>query len=79
VADENAKISMVTVHESWGENDAELIRSMLTASGIESFLSGFPQSVYPMTVDGLGRIEIKVASENAERAVKLIDADSARC
>lgn len=68
--------ALVTVHEAWGETDAELIRSVLKAEGIDSFLSNFPQTVYPMTVDGLGRIEIRVAAKHVERAAELINAQS---
>ncbi len=64
---------MITVHESWGENDAELIRSMLAAGGITSHLSHFSQAAYPMSVNGMGRIEISVAKDVASRAAKLIE------
>jgi len=67
---------MVTVHESWGENDAELIRSVLAADGIPSHLSHFSQAAYPMSVNGMGRIEINVASKDAQRAAKLINAQT---
>jgi len=70
---ENASGPMITVHESWGENDAELIRSVLAADGIESHLSHFSQTYFPSSVNGMGRIEINVASDDAARAAKLIN------
>lgn len=68
---------MVTVHQRWGENDAELIRSVLSTGGIESQPSRFAQASYPLSVNSLGRIELDMTLEDVERAMQLIEANPA--
>ncbi len=65
-------LKVVEVHACQGEVEAGLVRSVLEASGIESFTGGnASQSVHPFTMDGMGEIKIMVrASEEVEaRAV----------
>ena len=65
-------LKVVEVRTCQGEVEAGLVRSVLEASGIESFTGGnASMSVHPFTMDGMGEIKIMVrASEEAEaRAV----------
>ena len=56
-----------------GEAEANLIRSVLAAHGIESmFATRIAQSVYPISVDGLGEIKVMVRAEDEERARQII-------
>ncbi len=52
-----------------GEMEANIIRGVLRAEGVESMSRGdMVQSVHPITVDGLGKITIYVRKEDLVKA-----------
>ncbi len=52
-----------------GEIEANVIRSVLRAEGIDTMTRGeAAQSVHPITVDGMGRITIYVREEDLVKA-----------
>ena len=65
---------IVEVHAVQGQPEADLIRSLLEANGIESYTRGLAvQSVHPFTMDGLGEIKILVREEDEETAIRIIE------
>ena len=67
-------MDIVRVHSVQGQPEADLLRSLLEANGIESFTkSRAVQSVHPFTVDGLGEIRILVREEDADKAGRIIE------
>ncbi len=67
-------MNMVCVHKAQGQMEADLIRSMLSASGIESFTAGWAAaSVHPFTMDGMGEVQIMVREDDAGEARRLIE------
>ena len=63
----------VTVFRTWEEPIADMALDMLRTEGIGAVkLSDVPRSVYPITVDGLGEIEIRVPAPDGERAAEII-------
>ncbi len=58
-----------------GRLDAELIESYLEAHGIDVELiqEALGRSVYPVTIDGLGRVQVFVPQEKAEEARELLE------
>jgi hypothetical protein len=59
--------------EVQGRAEADIIKAMLVSNGIDSEL--FQESVgslYPTSLDMLGRVQIFVAKENAEAAHQLL-------
>jgi hypothetical protein len=68
-------IRLVQVYLAQGEIDAQLIRSVLEASGVECMLSG--ESVrltHGLTVDGLAEVKILVREDDEARAREVISA-----
>ncbi len=59
--------------EVYGRMDAEIIKSLLEAHGIEAelFQEAVGHHIYPTTIDGMGRVQIFVSKENAKEARKL--------
>lgn len=52
-----------------GEMEANIIRGVLRAEGVESMSRGdMVQAVHPITVDGLGKITIYVRKEDLVKA-----------
>ena len=66
--------------EVQGRLEADMLRSYLEAAGIEVelFQEAVGHHIYPVTVNGLGRVQIFVPKEQAARARELLKAfDSA--
>jgi hypothetical protein len=64
---------LLPVHEAQGDVEADVIRSLLDAHGIATLATGqSTQSVYPFTLDGLGKIRIMVRADDLARARELI-------
>jgi hypothetical protein len=62
-------IKLVEVHTAHGETEAQMIRSMLAGSGIDSMLRGESTRItHGFTVDGLAEVKIVVREEDEERA-----------
>jgi len=61
--------------EVHGRLEAEFLKSYLAASGIdvELFQESVGHHIYPVTIDGLGRVQLFVSKEQAEEAHKLLD------
>ena len=64
---------LVEVCTAQGDINAQVIRSMLEGSGIDSMISGESTRItHGFTVDGLAEVRILVRSEDAERAKELV-------
>ena len=61
--------------EVQGRLEADLLKSYLEAQGIdvELFQEAVGHHVYPVMVDGLGRVQLFVSKEKIELARKLLD------
>jgi len=61
--------------EVQGRLEAEFIKSYLEAQGIEVelFQESVGHHVYPVTVNGLGRVQIFVSKERSKEARKLLE------
>ncbi len=57
-----------------GRMEAELLQSYLQARGIEVVLvqEAVGHNIYPVTIDGLGRVELFVSKEQSAEARELI-------
>lgn len=57
-----------------GRLDADLIESYLEAHGIDVELiqEALGRSIYPVTIDGLGRVQVFVPKEKAKEARELL-------
>ena len=63
----------VTVFRTWEEPIADMALDFLKTEGINAVkVSDMSRSVYPVTVDGLAEIEIRVPENDAERAMEII-------
>ncbi len=60
--------------EVQGRLRADLLKSYLEAHGIEAtlFQEGVGHWVYPVTIDGLGRVEVFVPARQLAKAKKLL-------
>ena len=60
--------------EVQGRLEAEFIKSYLESQGIdvELFQESVGHHIYPVTVDGLGRVQIFVSKEQSKEARKLL-------
>ena len=64
---------LVEVWHTQGEMDAQLVRSLLESSGIESMLSGEAlRLTHGFTVNGLAQVKILVRADDAKRACDVI-------
>lgn len=61
--------------EVQGRMEADLLQSYFEAQGIELelFQEAVGRHIYPVTVDGLGRVQLFVAKEQAEAARGLLE------
>ncbi|MBC6940870.1 MAG: hypothetical protein D8M55_07120 [Chloroflexi bacterium] len=61
--------------EVYGRMEAELIESYLEANGIDAelFQESVGHNIYPVTVDGLGTVQIFVEKENLTEAGRLLE------
>ncbi|MFQ5512332.1 MAG: DUF2007 domain-containing protein [Candidatus Krumholzibacteriia bacterium] len=67
--------ALVEVWYTQGEMEAQLIRSLLESSGINSMFSGESlRLTHGFTVDGLAEVKILVREQDAERAREIISA-----
>lgn len=69
------KLTWELLTEVQGRLEAELIKSFLEASGIdvELFQEAVGHHIYPVMVDGLGRVQIFVPKEQAREAKTILD------
>ena len=67
-------LDLVEVHKVWGPAEMEVNKTLLNSYDIPFMTRGqVPQSVLPLTTDGMGEIKILVPKKDAETAKKLID------
>ena len=61
--------------EVQGRLEAEFIKSYLESQGIESelFQESVGHHIYPVTIDGLGRVQIFVPKDQVKEARELLD------
>jgi len=61
--------------EVQGRLEAEFIKSYLEAEGIETelFQESVGHHIYPVTIDGLGRVQIFVPKDQAEEARQILE------
>jgi hypothetical protein len=61
--------------EVQGRLEADLLKTYFSAAGIdiELFQEAIGHHIYPVAVDGLGRVQLFVSKENAEEARKLLE------
>jgi hypothetical protein len=70
------KLKWELLTETNGRMEADMLRSYLEATGIEVelFQEAVGHHIYPVTVNGLGRVQIFVPKEQAARARELLKA-----
>lgn len=67
-------LDLVEVYKVWGPAEMEVIKTLLNSYEIPCITRGqAPQSVLPLTTDGMGEIRILVPQKDAETAKKLIN------
>jgi hypothetical protein len=65
----------VTVYRAWGEAEAQVVRALLESSGVKCRMrERGPQSIYPVTVDGLAEVQIMVPQEAEAEALAIVRA-----
>jgi ribonuclease III len=63
----------VVVFRTHSDVEANIVRGLLDAHGIEAVLSSdVPHSIFPLTVNGLGEVRVSVGADLAEAAIRLI-------
>jgi hypothetical protein len=69
------KLTYEMLIEVSGRMEAELLKSYLEAEGIpvEIFQEAVGHHVYPVTIDGLGRVQLFVPKERAAEARRLLE------
>jgi hypothetical protein len=73
MTDNSRHEDLVCVATVQGEVPAQVIRSMLEGSGIDSMLQGEAvRLTHGLTVDGLGEVKVMVRAEDEETARELI-------
>ena len=56
-----------------GDIEAEQVRGFLASAGIPAFIRGETlRKTHGLTIDGLGRVEVVVAADDAEQAQELL-------
>ena len=70
----NAEEKLVTVYKACGQPEAEIVRGRLEIEGILALLKyESVGSVYGLTVDGLGQVEVQVPAKFVDRAREIIE------
>jgi hypothetical protein len=73
----DAEDKLVTVYKACGQPEAEIVRGRLEIEGILALLKYESiGSVYGLTVDGLGQVEVQVPAKYAGRAREIIESSS---
>ncbi|MFC1551132.1 hypothetical protein ACFL6P_01070 [Candidatus Latescibacterota bacterium] len=63
----------ITIFRTWEEPIADMAIDFLVSEGIAALkMCEMPRSVLPMTMDGIGEIEIRVPEDDVDRAVEII-------
>ena len=70
----DTKEKLVTVYRACGQPEAEIVRGRLEIEGILALLKYESiGSVYGLTVDGLGQVEVQVPARFVDRAREIIE------
>ncbi len=58
-----------------GRMEADMLKSYLEAEGIrvEMFQEAIGHNIYPVTIDGLGRVQLFVPKEQAKEAKEILE------
>lgn len=65
---------LIVVFRTQSDIEARIVRGLLEAHGIESIRrSAVPQSIFPLSVEGLGDIRLAVRDAEAEEALSIIE------
>ena len=73
----DTKEKLVTIYRAAGQPEAEIVRGRLEIEGILALLKYESiGSVYGLTVDGLGQVEVQVPAKYAGRAREIIESSS---
>lgn len=68
-------VEYITIYRAWGEAETQVVRGLLESSGIKCRLKQRgPQSIYPVTVDGLAETEIMVPKDREAEAQAIVSA-----
>ena len=71
----DTRMKEITVFRTWEEPIADMAIDFLVSEGINALkMCEMPRSVLPMTMDGLGEIELRVPEDDVDRAVEIITA-----
>ena len=71
----DADIRLVSVHQAQGELEAQMIKGILDAEGIECMLRGEAlRLTHGFTLDGLAVVDIMVRSDDEQRAREVLSA-----
>ncbi len=66
-------IKLIEVCNVKGDVEANIVKTLLEANDIQVIATGHNvQSVWPLTVDGLGEVKLLVKEEDSEKAKELI-------
>jgi hypothetical protein len=66
-------IKLKEVQKVWGRIEAEVVKSFLESNGIPCILRGETvQSLYGISVDGLGEMKVLVSEKDYDLAKKLL-------
>ncbi len=72
----SGKMELVVVYTSNGPLGAEVVKGKLESAGIPAMLRSEAQSVFALTVDGMGQVEVLVPKEREEEARELLQRDT---
>jgi len=65
---------LIVIFRTQSDIEARIVRGLLEAHGIESMqTSAVPQSIFPLSVEGLGDIRLAVREAEAPEALRIID------
>ena len=63
----------ITVFKTWDEPIADMAVDLLKTEGINPIkMSEGTRSVFPLTMDGIGKIEILVPEDDAKKAIEIL-------
>ena len=67
-------VELVVVYTASGLLPAQVIKSKLESAGIQAILKyEAAQSVFPVTVDGMGEVQVLVSRENEHQAREILN------
>jgi hypothetical protein len=70
----DAEDKLVTIYKACGQPEAEIVRGRLEIEGILALLKYESiGSVYGLTLDGLGQVEVQVPAKYAGKAREIIE------